>query len=300
MTRALVLGGGGVVGINWEVGVLTGLAESGFDLTGPALSGGPAPDIILGTSAGSMVGSLMTHKTTSELQALAMSDDANSVVAEAMPMLDFTLLAQCFERWRFIDGTNPSECAEIGAFALQANTVSEERWVGAMMESTGSVWHDARFQCTAVNASTGEFMIFDQASGVEVGRAVAASCSVPGIFPPVTAKVQGTTARYTDGGVRSGTSIDLVAQHDRILVLAPIGSAVGDSLDESAAMSIKKETAYAEGCGSSVITLMTDAETNAATFISPLTRMDPDARRPALEHGIRQGRMLAKQLNGWW
>ena len=49
MTRALVLGGGGPVGIAWEAGLIAGLAEGGVELA--------EADFILGTSAGSFVGS---------------------------------------------------------------------------------------------------------------------------------------------------------------------------------------------------------------------------------------------------
>ena len=45
MTRALVLGGGGPVGIGWESGLVVGLAKGGVDLA--------AADAIYGTSAGS-------------------------------------------------------------------------------------------------------------------------------------------------------------------------------------------------------------------------------------------------------
>ena len=50
--RALVLGGGGLAGIAWEVGVLVGLAEGGVDLS--------LADRVVGTSAGSVVGTLLT------------------------------------------------------------------------------------------------------------------------------------------------------------------------------------------------------------------------------------------------
>ena len=46
--RALVLGGGGVTGIAWETGLIAGLAGLGIDLA--------AADVIIGTSAGSLVG----------------------------------------------------------------------------------------------------------------------------------------------------------------------------------------------------------------------------------------------------
>src|SRR5512141_2917556 len=49
--RALVLGGGGVTGIGWEFGVLAGLADRGLELS----RGSPA-DVVIGTSAGSVVG----------------------------------------------------------------------------------------------------------------------------------------------------------------------------------------------------------------------------------------------------
>ena len=43
-----------------------------------------------------------------------------------------------------------------------------------------------------------------------VGRAVEASCAIPGYFTPVT--VEGV--RYVDGGVHSTTNADLVAELD--------------------------------------------------------------------------------------
>ena len=57
MTRtALVLGGGGVTGIAWELGILKGLADAGVDLS--------AADLVVGTSAGSVVGAQITSGRT--------------------------------------------------------------------------------------------------------------------------------------------------------------------------------------------------------------------------------------------
>jgi len=49
--RALVLGGGGITGVGWEIGLLAGLADAGLDL-----SVADPPDLVVGTSAGSVVG----------------------------------------------------------------------------------------------------------------------------------------------------------------------------------------------------------------------------------------------------
>ena len=51
MGRALVLGGGGITGIAWELGLLAGLRRNGVDVTGA--------DLVVGTSAGAVVGALV-------------------------------------------------------------------------------------------------------------------------------------------------------------------------------------------------------------------------------------------------
>ena len=73
---------------------------------------------------------------------------------------------------------------------------------------------------TAVNTLTGEFAAWDRDSGVPLDRAVAASCSVPCVAPPVT--VNG--ARYMDGGVTSSTNADLARGASSVVVLDPIAS----------------------------------------------------------------------------
>ena len=52
---------------------------------------------------------------------------------------------------------------------------------------------------------------------------MAASCAVPGVYPPVT--IDGR--RYVDGGMRSAANADLAQGYDRVVVLAPIPRGVG-------------------------------------------------------------------------
>lgn len=300
MTRALVLGGGGLVGIAWEIGILTGLAEAGCDLSGPLHESGHQPDSIIGTSAGSVVGSLLGTVGLGDMATMALDDARASVAMDNLPLLDFALMEECFAAWRILPDDSPESLAVVGRMALKFDGVGEERYVQSMVNAVGHEWLDGRFRCTSVNANDGSFAVWGASSGVSLALAVASSCAVPTVFPPVTIEVGGESARYVDGGVRSGTSIDLVAGADRILVLAPIGSWRGDALDPAAAAAVVRETALAEAAGSAVITLYPDDVTNTATMYSPLTRMDPGARLPALEHGVRQGRALAQQLRGWW
>jgi NTE family protein len=55
-THALVLGGGGEAGVAWEIGLLAGLAQRGVDLRDA--------DVVIGTSAGAIVGTLLLSGRT--------------------------------------------------------------------------------------------------------------------------------------------------------------------------------------------------------------------------------------------
>jgi len=105
----------------------------------------------------------------------------------------------------------------IGAVALQASVGPPEPWLAAFGRRLPVTDWPARLLVTAVDVHTGEAVRWTAASGVPLVAAVAASCAVPCIFPPIP--VNGS--RYMDGGVRSRTNADLAAGYDRVYVLAP-------------------------------------------------------------------------------
>ena len=208
MTSALVLGGGGVAGIAWEAGIIDGLRRAGTDLG--------AADLIVGTSAGSVVGTAVRQDADLELfitvraglPGARRSPDMNAV-ARAFAVLADTSLEPDEARRR------------AGRLALDAPTGPEEGWVeGISAGLPGRDWPPGRLLVTAVNALTGEFAAWDRDSGVPLDRAIAASCAVPCIAPPVT--VNG--ARYIDGGVTSSTNADLARGASSVTVLDPIAS----------------------------------------------------------------------------
>lgn len=203
--RALVLGGGGITGIAWEIGVLYGLAEAGIDLTNA--------DTIIGTSAGSVVGAMIArgeplHKLYAEQLA------PPSGIAGAHLGRTFAI------RWMLamlLPGSRQQARARLGRAALRARTgpESERR---AVFAGLGEGWPQRNLLITAVDAHSGEPEVFDCASGVPLMDAVAASCAVPLIWPPIT--INGR--RYVDGGVRSPANVDLATGHARIVVIAPL------------------------------------------------------------------------------
>ncbi|MEV4149465.1 patatin-like phospholipase family protein [Amycolatopsis sp. NPDC049691] len=271
--QALVLGGGGVAGIAWTTGLLTGLAEHGQDLTGA--------DLLVGTSAGSVVAAQVTSGTALD-ELYARQVDPARQTREIPAEIDFEKFAAAFGE-AVTGSTNPAEIRRaIGEMALAAETVSEvDR--RAVIEARLPVheWPEQRLVIVAVDASTGEPRRFDKASGVSLVDAVAASCAVPGIWPAVT--IDGR--RYVDGGVRSAENADYATGYTRVTVVSPLGVDAPLPMEKPLLEVLEDlRTAGAE------VTLITPDEASVAAIgENPL---DPATRTPAAEAGRAQGAAL--------
>jgi NTE family protein len=269
--HALVLGGGGIAGIAWITGLLAGLAEAGDDLTGA--------DLIIGTSAGANVAAqLGSGLQLTEL--FARQADPSRQSAEIFAELDVAKFAA--ELGRYLAGAgNPAETQRrIGAYALAAETVPEtvrRKVIEGRLPVTD--WPARPIQLTAVDAVTGEFRVFDSASGASLADAVAASSAVPGIWPPVTIG----DSRYVDGGVRSVDNADLAVGFGRITVISPSGFT---SLIPSP-LPLREAVAKLRADGSTVTVIVPDAVSAALIGGNAL---DPATRTPAATAGLAQGR----------
>jgi NTE family protein len=280
--KALVLGGGGVLGISWETGILAGLLESGID-TGDA-------DLIVGTSAGSVVGSqIATGRTIEDLfrEQLKPSDAGLRDLEFDLANLMFVLA-----KWTSFPELNEEACRQIGAMALASRTISEERWLEVFSDLEDKPWPERPLLVTAVDAKSGAFRAWDRSAGIPLRLAVASSCAVPGIFPPVT--INGR--RYVDGGVRSGTCAHLAEGYQAVLIVAPIGSgSIG--LDPVMGRIARAEADALRSRGSHVELVFPDAEALDAIGIN---RMDATRRTQTAEAGLRQGKALATAIAGLW
>ncbi|HEY8004615.1 MAG TPA: patatin-like phospholipase family protein, partial [Phenylobacterium sp.] len=257
-SRALVLGGGGPVGIAWESGLVAGLAQNGVDL-------GRA-DFTMGTSAGSFVGARLALGADARTFADAIIADRipgeerppGQTAPRDRPPPDLSKLMQLMAEAQ--GGLrNPAEArAEIGAFALAAETMTEDEFIASFGRSFASLadaaWPERDFACTAVDAETGAFQLWTKASGVGVVRAVASSCSVPGVYPPVTLNGR----RYIDGGMRSSTNADMAVGHEVVLVVAVRAGAAGGALGERIAQRFAEEIDTLKDSGATVVTITPD------------------------------------------
>jgi NTE family protein len=269
-SHALVLGGGGVAGIAWTTGLLAGLAETRQDVTGAG--------VIIGTSAGAAVAAqLGSGLPLAEL--LARQVEPARQAAEIPAEVDLAQMVA--ELGAELAGVSSSEelLRRIGAYALVARTVPEAAR-RAVMESRLPVhdWPERALRLTAIDAETGELRVFDRDSGVSLVDAVAASCAVPGIWPPVT--IGGR--RYMDGGVRSSDNADLAAGCSRITLISPLGY---DSPLPSP-MPLRAVVAQLRDGGAEVTVIVPDAASVAAVGANPL---DPSTRTPAAQAGRAQG-----------
>ncbi|MGW7461487.1 patatin-like phospholipase family protein [Streptomyces sp. NPDC054797] len=274
---ALVLGGGGLTGIGWECGILYGLAREGIDLT--------TADLVVGTSAGSVVGAQLTSGLLSvqELYERQLGDARGEPVARiGAGVIARYALAMARSR----SATDYRQ--RVGALALAAATGEEsQRREVLAARLVSHAWPQRRLVVTAVDALSGDLKAFDGESGSGLVDAVSASCAVPGVWPPVT--VDGR--RFIDGGVRSATNADLAAGYARVVIIAPVS--LGSGLVPAPAA----QAARLREAGSKVLLITPSAAARRAIGRNVL---DPARRDPAARAGLTQAAAHASEARAVW
>ncbi len=289
MRRALVLGGGGPVGVGWESGLAVGLAGEGLVL-------GEA-DLIIGTSAGSIVGSRLALQmdlptlVSAVSQPLAIESGATQAMGELM-----SAWAEAVARAL----TPEALRAELGQMALTARTVDEGSFLDAEVftQLEGREWPES-FRCTAVDTATGMLLVWDKSAGVPLPRGVASSCSAPGMFPPVTIGA----GRYMDGGVRTPLNADLAAGTDTVIVVSCLPLALPEGISDpmfgAISRQIEGELATVRDSGAALEVIVPGQEfLDISDWGASL--MDPGRAAGAYQAGIRQAAAEASRLRAVW
>jgi NTE family protein len=293
--RALVLGGAGSVGNAWEIGVIAGLFEAGLDMT--------EADLTIGTSAGSTAAAQITSGIPpTELL-------ADILAAPPQPPIDpvgsdrgrapVGPASDHMERTSAVIGAAEDAAdmrRRMGAAALETDATShsavQTRWravVAARLPSQH--WPQRRLLIPAVDAHTGEPVVFDRHSGVDLVDAVAASTSNGFGIPPYSIGAN----RYINGGYRRNENADLAAGYARVLVLSPFGGRSRHPLDWGMHLATQLDELRARG--SRVETIFPDS--NSEHMFGANT-MDLSLRPAAARAGYNQGKALAKQLTEFW
>ncbi|HTC69490.1 MAG TPA: patatin-like phospholipase family protein [Acidothermaceae bacterium] len=293
--RALVLGGGGSAGNAWEIGVIAGLFEAGVEVA--------EADLIIGTSAGSTVAAQITSAVRpTELLAHILGDPPQPRSASARSdggRAPIGPSANHMEKSGAVieAAENAADMRrKMGAAALETDAASDAtaqtQWRTTVAgRLPNQLWPQGRMFIVAVDAHTGEPVVFDRDGGVDLVDAVAASCANGFGVPPYSIGDK----RYIDGGYRRNENADLAAGYARVLVLSPFGGRSRHPLHWG--MHLATQVDELRAGGSRVETIFPDSNSLDAFGAN---MMDPSARPPAARAGYNQGRALAEQLTEFW
>jgi NTE family protein len=292
--RALVLGGGGSAGNAWEIGVIAGLFDAGLDVT--------EADLIIGTSAGSTAAAQITSATEptelfASILAAAPQLPTGSVGSERGRIPNRPAGDHIEKTSEIIDAAEDAADMRrrLGAAALEMDAASgssgqtqRRDTVAARLPSQH--WPGRPMLIVAVDAHTGEPVVFDRHSGVDLVDAVTASTAGPGAPPHSIGD-----NRYIDGGYRSNENADLAAGYERVLVLSPLSGRSRAPLEWGIHLAAQVDELRARG--SRVEIILPDSDSRNAFGVN---LMDPSTRPPAARAGYNQGRALAGQLTEFW
>jgi NTE family protein len=279
--RALVLAGGGIAGIAWETGILRGIDDESPAVARLLLDS----DVLVGTSAGSAVAAQISSGCTLEALFDRQVGEASAEIDSGVDVDDITevFLTAMAEPYDSTRDKTRQQLQRIGAVALATTTVAEpvrRRVIAQRLPSHD--WPDRELRLTAIDTATGELAVFDNQSGVELVDAVAASCAVPGAWPPVT--IAGR--RYMDGGVGSSVNLGVARDCDEAVVLVPSGV---DTPSPFGPGPVAEIAAFA-GATFSVF-----ADRDSLAAFGP-NALDPRCRIPSATAGRAQGRREARAV----
>jgi NTE family protein len=285
VTTALVLGAGGLTGQAFHLGVLTALSDlTGFD--------GRKADVVVGTSAGSLVAAALTAGFGAADQAAMLHGDQPSAeasqrlnrlrakakslpvleeeaIARRGPLAPGALLAAARRPW----GVRP---AAVMSGLLPAGRNTTHGISRGITHLHGQDWPGSGLRICAVRARDARRVVFGSpnAPKVDVGTAVAASCAIPGYFSPVFIDGQ----PYVDGGAHSPTNADVVRRDEPDLVVisspmsfGPGGTRTPDALIRLAVRRyLAREVRLLRRRGATVVVFQPSPHDLAAMGLNPM------------------------------
>jgi NTE family protein len=274
----LVLGAGGITGIAWLAGAVRALEEH----TGWVAS---SADILAGTSAGAVVATVLAadHDPCDLLVYGEQPDMLKAAIARAMRGRDpepRTLPLPVSLRLGVSGLLNP-DIRRLSGF-LPTGVISGDEIRGLTHEAASKGWPTHReLWLNACDAESGRHVTFGRRGTPEVplADAVVASCAVPSYYRPVS--IGGR--RYVDGGVRSLTNADLLAEEgcDIVVVMSPFSSTQRGPLLDTAlfgvprratAMQTAREIARLREAGSQVVCIQPTSADIKAMGLNPMER----------------------------
>ena len=262
MKLGLVLGAGGVVGMSYHAGVLAALQrEGGLDPRDA--------DLVVGTSAGSVVGALLRSGASAEdLWDLVHDDQGNEPAA----MFERRPESRAARARRLVGSTYVATRSMVKAPAPRVPGIIAKRFPAGVFGNTElrtrlaevlpDEWPDEPLWLIAVDVQTGRRVVLRArgSTGATLHEAVLASCAIPGIYPPVKVGKR----LLVDGGAHSTTHLDLAAGYGCDLIIGSVPMAYDPAnapggmmrmVRRTPTVSVAREMKAARARGASVLLL---------------------------------------------
>jgi NTE family protein len=270
---ALVLGGGGITGIAWMLGILKGLRDAGVDLAGA--------HTVIGTSAGSVVGAQVTSGHDLDDLYAGQLEPPDAEIGAAFGLKELVSLVGP----ALLPGSPVTRRRRVGSLAMRAHPGGGHERV-EVIRSRIQVedWPDRDLRITAVDAESGRFTVWTRESGVDLVHAVASSCAVPAVWPPVSIGDR----PYIDGGVRTPANADLAHDADAVVVLAPLPRGI------SKAGSVESQLRRLPARSALVVPDKEALRTFGRNVLDPARRAD------AAQAGLRQSADVVDHVRAVW
>jgi NTE family protein len=292
LDRTMVLGGGGEYYIAWYCGFFHGLYEAGLDMAN-------MPEMVVGTSAGSYMGSSLLsgefYRLRTEFDFFGKFPEIFSKIAPlANPNISQTRADKV--NMSATDGSIETRRV-IGTAALAAdnklNSDRIEKLAALLTGDSKKSWPPKRMFTTGIDCYTGERLVVGQENAkknnIALAHGAAASSSLPGVAGPTL-----LGQRYVmDGGICSNPAhVDLVAGSKRALIITltnGITGAILTTIPHPIAQNIKD----VEATGTKVKWIV------AGTPLG-VNLLDPKQIEGALRTGYDRAKLEALKIKDFW
>jgi NTE family protein len=283
--RGLALGGGGEYFAAWMLGFAHGLHAQGVPYE--------MPDVIVGTSAGSVVGSTIAGGHLERLtREFDFFGDFPRILAHLVPTpKPNPSQVRAVEICRSVTDGSVQTIQAIGRGAMAARNPPVSHLQEMVKVLTGNLsWPSPKFHATTMDCYTGERLVVSEANNIPISDAVSASMSLPGIFGPTWIGDR----ICMDGGMSpTSTHSDLLAGAKRAMVVSLTDGTPGSGPRFSAIPNdLSQEIKNLEAAGTK--TLLIAANPGQVNLVSPAEI------GPALRAGYDRAVKEADRVKAFW
>ena len=292
--RGLVLGGGGIVLISWYIGYFHALKKQGVDLANA--------DMIVGTSAGSMIGAMLANgnlwRMAGEMDFFA---EFPKILTELVPEMKFNDSQLRAKSLAYnAQDAKPQTIQAVGHAAMAAHNPSDvDTYKKTVSKIIGvSNWPSRGYYASTIDCYTGQRLIISESSNVSIVDACAASSSLPGGAGPTFIK----NRLCMDGGIcQTSVHSDVVAGIKRAFVLSLADGGPNELKDNLRTLgfpdSLLQELQYLKDQGTKVMHVVAGLPPGMAAIDSV---MDASLITPFMKYGYERGNADGSKVKAFW